>query len=454
MKVDQLASGERREAEEHEPNATSDIEQFNDPWWLPSSDRAKIALAHAVRLTAEVADNGRKRKRRRVDQLRFERQIAAYVCDLWHRANASLGDTIIVSRSKGNLEMAKGRYDHRELTGAAVSVQDALVECGLCESLPGEWGGSHGQGRRTTLRAKPLLLDLLRETSPEDLIRDPMEEVILLRDEKADLTDYGQSREKPGKLINYADDADTQRMRGDLRAINDHLEKADITLDDGVLEAFTKARFDPSSRRLYRIFANGRFDNGGRLYRGFWIGLPSVSRHHVLQIDGEAITILDYGQMSARLAYGRMGVRPPSGDLYAVGELSSWRREGVKKLVNAALFSSAPLTMRPRGTAELLPLGSIADLMTVLRETHASIAALFETGEGLRIQRAESDIMCEVLLRLMGSGITALPIHDAVIVGEPHQLKAQEVMKDVFREMSGVEAAVSISDEPDPLGDG
>jgi hypothetical protein len=62
--------------------------------------------------------------------------------------------------------------------------------------------------------------------------------------------------------------------------------------------------------------------------------------------------------------------------------------------------------------------------------------------------------MCEVLLRLIGSGVTALPIHDAVIVGEPHQLKAQKVMREVFREMSGVEAVVTISDHPDTLGDG
>ncbi len=431
----------------------ADDAEFHDPWWLPSSGRAEDALAEAVRLAAQVADTDRKRGRKEADQRRFARQVAAYVCDLWRRETVGRGVTIAVSRTKKTLDAAKGRYDHPELTGSAADVQDALDAAGLCEMRIGEWGGSHKKGRRTTLRMTNQLRALLPVSDASDFVRDPDEEVILLRTEKVDPHREGGVRDRPGKLLDYDDDADTQRMRSDLRAINAHLEKADIVLDDGVLEAFTKDRFDPSSRRLYRIFANGRFDNGGRFYRGFWIGLPSVSRHHVLQINGAAITILDYGQMSARLAYGRLGVQPPSGDLYAVGELSSWQREGVKKLINAALFSSAPLTMRPRGTARLLPNGSIGDLMAVLRETHRPISSLFETGEGLRIQRAESDIMCEVLLRLMGSGITALPIHDAVIVGEPNQVQAQEVMRDVFREMSGVEAVVSISDHPETLED-
>lgn len=432
----------------------ADHGEFHDPWWLPRSSRAEAALAEAVRLTAQAADTHRKRSRRDADQRRFARQVAAYVCDLWRRDVAGRGDTIVVSRAKRTLDAAKGRYDHPELTGTASDVQDALSASKLCDMDIGEWHGSHRKGRRTTLRTTDQLRALLPRSDTSDFVRDPAEEVVLLRAEKDDPSGEDRAREKPGKLVDYEDNADTLRMRSDLRAINDQLEKADIVLDDGVLEAFTKYRFDPSSRRLYRIFANGRFDNGGRLYRGFWIGLPSASRPHVLQIDGEAISILDYGQMTARLAYGKMGVKPSGGDLYALGELSSWQRDGVKKLINAALFSSAPLTMRPRGTAQLLPHGSIADLMAVLRRTHAPIASLFETGEGLRIQRTESDIMVEVLLRLAASGVTALPIHDAVVVGEPHQLKAQEVMKDVFREISGVEAVVSIADDPDTLGDG
>lgn len=431
---------------QNEPVGGARDGEFHDPWWLPGSARAEVALVEATRLTALATDAHRKRGRRAADQRRFERQVAAYVCDLWRRELAGLGDTIVVSRAKRTLDAAKSRYDHSALTGSAADVQDALHQSGLCEKLIGEWGGSQGKGRRTTLRATPRLRALLPYADTSDFIRDAEEEVILLRAAKVDASEGDWTRGKPGELVDFDDDDDTRRMRRDLGVINAHLEKADIVLDDGVLESFTKDRFDPTSRRLYRIFSNGRFDNGGRLYRGFWIGLPSASRHEVLQIDGEAITILDYGQMSARLTYGKVGVKPPAGDLYAVGGLATWKRDGVKKLINAALFSSAPLTRRPKGIRDLLPNWGIAELMAVLRQAHAPIAPLFETGEGLRIQRVESDILVAVLLLLISRGITALPIHDAIIVGEPHRLQAEATMKEVFREVSGVDAVVTISD--------
>lgn len=419
-------------------------ERFHDPWWLPNSRRAECALSEAIAIASVAADAMRKRRRRPKDQARFVKQVTAYVCDLWQHQCASIDEAIVVTRAKSKLDATKGRYDHPDMTGSAVAAQDALVKSGLCQIAPGAWGGSQAYGKSSALAATPLLRGLFQKAQRSDFLRDPAEEVIILRGEKGDLTDDGQSRETPGTLIEYADDENTRRMRQQLRVINKHLEEADIEFDEGVLASFTNDRFNPASRRLYRIFANGRFDNGGRLYRGFWIGLPSASRSDVLQIDGEPIVILDYGQMSARLAYAQVTVRPPAGDLYAVAEMETWPRDGVKKLFNAALFSSSPIVRKPKGTKKLLPSDDIAYLMSQLRKAHAPISSLFECGEGLRIQRTESDIMVEVLLRLTEMRVTALPIHDAIIVAEPHRLRAEAVMREVFQEMSGVEAAVSV----------
>lgn len=420
-------------------------ELHHDAWWLTRSSRAMAAVAQALGLVEQSANIARKRARREADQRRFERQVIAYLCDLWRRASTNTGDAIIVSRAKKRLETAKDRYAHPDMTGSAVTVQNALVASGLCVGVLGCWGGSRGEGRRTTLSATPLLLELLPGPTRDDFMRDPQEEVILLRSEKCDPTEDGRSRERAGKLLNYAETPDTERMRSDLRKINAQLEAADIALDELALTNFTDDVFDPSARRLYRIFANGRFDTGGRLYRGFWIGLPKASRQHVLRIDGEPIVMVDYGQMSARLAYAKVGMVPPCGDLYALGRLATWQRDGVKKLMNAALFSSTPLTRRPKGTAKLLPKGSFGSLMDTLSEAHGPIAHLFGNGEGLRIQRDESDIMIEVLLRLASRGITALPVHDAVIAAAPHRAQVEEVMMSVFKQRSGLVGVVSAS---------
>ena len=50
----------------------------------------------------------------------------------------------------------------------------------------------------------------------------------------------------------------------------------------------------------------------------------------------------------------------------------------------------------------------------------------------------------EVLLKLMESGITALPIHDAVFVGWTHVYKSTRVMEQVFLDMTNVPSVVKV----------
>ena len=50
----------------------------------------------------------------------------------------------------------------------------------------------------------------------------------------------------------------------------------------------------------------------------------------------------------------------------------------------------------------------------------------------------------EVLLKLMESGITALPIHDAVLVSEVHVYKSKQVMEQVFLDMTNVHSVVMV----------
>ena len=50
----------------------------------------------------------------------------------------------------------------------------------------------------------------------------------------------------------------------------------------------------------------------------------------------------------------------------------------------------------------------------------------------------------EVLLKLMESGITALPIHDAVLVSEIHVYKSKQVMEQVFMDMTNVPSVVKV----------
>ena len=56
----------------------------------------------------------------------------------------------------------------------------------------------------------------------------------------------------------------------------------------------------------------------------------------------------------------------------------------------------------------------------------------------------ESEILVQVLLRLIDHGVTALPIHDAVLVAEAHEQQAARVMHACFEEATGFPGVVKV----------
>ena len=76
----------------------------------------------------------------------------------------------------------------------------------------------------------------------------------------------------PDAILDYADTAETNAMRDDMRRVNAWLERASITfVDDGVEPVDVH---DRTPRRLFVILEGDplgqRFDLSGRLFGGFW----------------------------------------------------------------------------------------------------------------------------------------------------------------------------------------
>jgi hypothetical protein len=119
--------------------------------------------------------------------------------------------------------------------------------------------------------------------------------------------------------VNYAETAETTALRDAVSRLNAYLAKADIEfISDGL-----SPRIDPHQRTLVRSFVLlkgdkvARFDRARRLHGAFWMGLEA-SRRGGLRVQGEPVAELDYSSMFARLAYARLGVDAPEGDLYAI----------------------------------------------------------------------------------------------------------------------------------------
>ncbi len=68
---------------------------------------------------------------------------------------------------------------------------------------------------------------------------------------------------------------------------------------------------------------------------------------------------------------------------------------------------------------------------------HAPIADLFGSGIGFRLMFIESGILIEALQALFAKGITALPLHDSVLVAASEAGAAEEVMKEAFARVTG-----------------
>jgi hypothetical protein len=87
----------------------------------------------------------------------------------------------------------------------------------------------------------------------------------------------------------------------------------------------------------------------------------------------------------------------------------------------------------------------VKDEVAAIRERHKAIADWFECGRGLRLQRIESDILVAVLLKSDALGITALPIHDAVLVARSQGTTAQRIMETEARKVTGARIPAKIA---------
>ena len=425
-------------------------EPERDPWFNPyrytASDRATIVLGGVLHRYEKT--EGRERNRKIDDRETFWKVGYALLADLsYHYLRGSPGTGLVVTRTKGAFAKRKRtRYDPPFLTRTFPKFLDDFAEHGYLTQTKGVYSGLPGKSKRTTIKAGPALVALINENGFgfDDFGLSEDEEVIILKRPKADYWDEGG-------LQDYEDTPLTKRFRAQVKAINSWLAAADISFDP---EAHDQP-VDPRARRLFRYFAEGQFEKGGRLFRGFWENLPKAARLSGITIEGERVIGLDYSQLNPTLAYAEAECSPPPGDAYALVGFES-NREGVKKVFNALLFDKGPRDRFPKkGNAKkkvkdlFPPKTKIGDVIQAIHEKHPKLASVLSKGMGFHLMFLESEIMMHVLEQLRERGIVGLPVFDAVIVKAPKAEEATAVMKNEFRKATGLEIQVRLEH---PLG--
>ena len=386
----------------------------------------------------------RKRSRRAVDQTTFKRTLEAIVCDLCVCVLQPEFDAVHLPKSNKVLRK-QSRYkgvalgktlpdillvlEAEETTFIGLKTGTSKFKI-IDEMMNVAFSG----GVQTTIWAEHKLLSRIERFGIcfEDIQQDPGEETIILRAPK-------DRSEQRAKAQEYKDTPDTTALRAQLTDINTWLVEADIHCDlTGV---------NTQDRYLKRIFNNSDFAQGGRIYGGFWQTMSSENRQEHILVDGDCVVELDYGQMSLAMLYGIAGKTPPEGDLY---DLSAFGipvkyRKGLKKCIQAIVNSPGIPKRVPKGVRQHLPaIYSMRDILRAVEQKHAAIYPLMTSGMGMQLFRKESDILVDVLLTLKAQDITALPIHDAVVVRDDNSDKAKAVMKKVFREHTGITPDVTL----------
>ena len=362
-------------------------------------------------------------------------QLQMLVANLAYSVLHLEGQPLGITRSKRVL-CQTSRYRAPVMSKTLPKVLDLLEALGLLkQSLGDSYMVDSRCRKQTTIRptAKFITLIFDHHVGVSDIGRRFSGETIILKSTK--------DRSGKSTRVEYADTPTTHTMRSTMCLINAHLATANIDfLPDPDLDYV-----DTSKRNLVRIFNDGQFDLGGRMYWAFWMELKKSQRMNGLRINSNEVISLDFGQMAPRVFYSKAGADIQFEDAYSLPGWDPCWRPAIKTVLSAMVCSKSELTKRPKGLGKVWPSKKVAfkTLVNALKSHHAPINQFFGTGAGLMYQFEESNLVIQILLELNRRGVTALPVHDCLIVEQQYEEVARQVMRDTTMKAFGFDPVIS-----------
>ncbi len=416
---------------------------INAPAWCPWLYASGPNLKRVVREVVTQALHAervlprfqRKRARRTADREVFEATIDSLITNTAYEYIRGAGP-ITLSLANDTLRRTSRYLSPLQCTQLPEILRLlGSPDLALLAVVTGTKAGPFSEGRLTRVAAGPRLLTRLAGVTLDEVSRKEGEEVVLLKSNRDDQT--GATN-----LIDYADNELADSYRAEMRRINAHLLAADIDYSGSVL-------FDENKRHLVRRFTRGEWGCGGRLWGGFWDSPMTKRQRFSIRINGDRVVSVDFNSMIVRLAYAYVGVQPPAGDLYAFsfkgidGTPLVLPRNVVKKILAARLNGAKDWPEELREYRKGLPWRAV---VTSLKAAHPPIAAVFDMDMGQQMAFTESEILVDALLRLIDQDVTALPLHDCVLVAASDERAAVEALLTAFTFHTHQLALVTIDD--------
>ncbi len=276
-------------------------------------------------------------------------------------------------------------------------------------------------------------------------IRDEHSETIILRDSSKKRTDY-------------KDISKTNDWRHNLQQINEVLNATwiDLYIPDAELKSLNKKllksedddkrAIDFSVNRLRRVFNNGKWDEGGRFYNGWWQNIPKEYRRDIRIVDKRTIEI-DFKCMHPAMLYAKCTGTVYTEDAY---EISGVDRDLSKKIFNILLNSKSENTAISAVASELQNIGKghdkklAAEITTKMHDKHPKIKHLFMTSYGVKLQFLDSQIAEYIMLNYSEHRSPILPVHDSFIMHHGYREELPNVLSDAFNKFLRVDISTSI----------
>lgn len=386
-------------------------------------------------------DQKQERKRRTGTDVRMKKEERASV-------EALISDVVAHALADHHALDLSVSLSNEALSGKALAlnrgVRDRLADLQATGWLGVLKGKNYGVTQRTTLKAGPKLLRRMAElgVSLADIGRQMPDEgdLIELRGIKGE--DEEGSPEEAREILKVPDTIETTQLRAQVKRLNGLFSNADIQ------QVSTEhAPMDIHRRFVRRYFLDGSFACGGRLNGpAFWLSVEKVRRRSGLRLEGEPIAELDLKSAMPSIAYAHEGLEIPH-DPYVPPEFSGVPRDELKKAMMKFLWDipkkggRLPATVSPYIPGE----DKHRRVYEAMCRHNQPIAKylLAEEPQGSRFMFDESEIIISATERCYAAGISALPLHDALIVPLSKAAAAKSLFEDAFRERLGVPPVIT-----------
>lgn len=158
-------------------------------------------------------------------------------------------------------------------------------------------------------------------------------------------------------------------------------------------------------------------------------------------INGKPVVEIDLKANHLRMAAALFKEELATDPYEEIVKVTGYRRDVVKSAINRSLGSDhAGRVLHGARYDEEMPIDNDT-FKAIITETKRIYPFVpFNKGIGVMLQSLEGQIMINAQLRLIELGITALPIHDALMVnrGLMTQTAAAQVLKECWAEQLGV----------------